>query len=88
MTTVKIYRNRRCENKYIELHDDGHRHHSLRQFMFWPASDRIPRPVKNLLGDRCLHRWRKGNLAELLEDYKEVNPEEKVYEMLLPQARG
>ena len=28
--------------------------------------------VKNLLGDRKLHRWRKGNLKELLEDYEEV----------------
>jgi hypothetical protein len=29
--------------------------------------------VRNLLGDRRLHRWRKNNLLELLEDYEEVN---------------
>ena len=29
--------------------------------------------VKNLLGDRCLHRWRKANLDELLSDYEEIN---------------
>jgi hypothetical protein len=28
--------------------------------------------VKNLLGDRRLHRWRIKNLKALLEDYEEV----------------
>lgn len=64
MTTIKIYRNKRNPNKKIEVHDDGHYHNSVRQFMYWNNG------VKNLLGDRYLHRWRKKNLNELLEDYE------------------
>lgn len=67
MTTVKIYRNKRNGNKYIEVHNDGHYHNTVRQYMHWKRSK-----VKNMLGDRCLHRWRIGNLRELLKDYEEV----------------
>lgn len=66
MTTVKVYRNKRNGNKYIEVHNDGHYHNTVKQFMAWSNG------VKNLLGDRRLHRWRKKNLTELLEDYQEV----------------
>lgn len=65
MTTVKIYKNRENPNKYIEVRNDGYYHNSVRQFMKWDNG------VKNLLGDKCLHRWRKENLANLLEDYEE-----------------
>lgn len=65
-TTIKTYRNKRNKNKYIEVHNDGHYHNSVKQFMKWSNG------VKNLLGDRCLHRWRKVNLNELLKDYKEI----------------
>lgn len=64
-TTIKVYRNKRNENKYIEVHNDGHYHNTVKQFMKWPNG------VKNLIGDRCLHRWRRNNLNELLEDYEE-----------------
>lgn len=67
MTTIKIYKNKRNPNKKIEIHNDGHYHNSVRQFMSWNNG------VKNLLGDRCLHRWRKKNLNELLEDYEPDN---------------
>lgn len=66
MTTVKKYRNKRNENKFIEVHNDGHYHNTVKQFMEWKNG------VKNILGDRRLHRWRKGNLMELLEDYQEI----------------
>lgn len=64
MTTVKIYQNRENPNKYIEVRNDGYYHNSVRQFMEWKNG------VKNLVGDRCLHRCRKGNLVSLLEDYR------------------
>ena len=64
---VKIYRNKRNPNKYLEVHNDGHYHNAVRQYMKWKNG------VKNLLGDRKLHRWRISNLKELLKDYKEVN---------------
>lgn len=35
MTTIKIYRNKRNSNKYIEVHNDGYYHNSIRQFMQW-----------------------------------------------------
>lgn len=66
-TTIKVYRNKRNKNKYIEVHNDGHYHNTVKQFMKWDNG------VKNLLGDRCLYRWRKANLDELLSDYEEIN---------------
>ena len=63
MTTIRVYRNKANHNKYIEVRNDGYYHNTVRQYMQWGE-------VKNLLGDRCLHRWRKGNLDTLLEDYE------------------
>ena len=60
----KIYQNKRNKNKYLEVHNDGHYHNAVRQYMQWENG------VKNLLGDRKLHRWRIGNLKELLKDYE------------------
>ncbi len=59
-----IYRNKRNENKYLEVHNDGHYHNSVRQYMKWSNG------IKNFTGDGKLHRWRIGNLKELLEDYE------------------
>lgn len=70
MTTVKIYVNKRNPNKKLEVHNDGHYHNSVKQFMHYENVG-----VKNFTGDRRLHRWRKQNLAELLEDYMEDIPE-------------
>lgn len=67
MTTKKIYRNKRNEHKFLEIRNDGHYHNTVRQFMFWKENG-----VKNLLGDRNLHRWKAANLKELLEDYELV----------------
>lgn len=67
MTTVKIYQNKKNKNKYLEVHNDGYYHNSLKQFMEWKNG------VKNFTGDRKLHRWRKPNLMELLVDYSLVN---------------
>lgn len=66
MTTVVFYRNKWNENKYVEVHNDGHYHNSVRQFMKWKNG------VKNLLGDRILHRWKISHLNELLEDYERI----------------
>lgn len=65
-TKTTLYQNKRNPNKYLEVHNDGHYHNTVRQFLKWPNG------VKYVTGDRKLHRWRIGNLKELLEDYKEV----------------
>lgn len=73
VTTIKIYRNKRNPNKYLEVHNDGHYHNSLKQYMFWsknPDGAVLSNPIKNVTGDRKLHRWRKENLNVLLEDYE------------------
>ena len=75
MTTIKTYRNKRNPNKYLEVHNDGHDHNSLKQYMFWsknPDGAVLSDPIKNVTGDRKLHRWRKENLNVLLEDYELV----------------
>lgn len=64
------------ELKHIEVHNDGHYHNSLKQYLYWERNvitgEPLPEPVKNITGDRRLHRWRKANLKELLEDYEPV----------------
>jgi len=78
MTTVKFYRNKRNENKYIEVHNDGHYHNSVRQFMLWSYRkwNTIQSFSKNFTGDGHLHRWRRKHLNELLDDYEPVTKEE------------
>ena len=75
MTMIKTYRNKRNPNKYLEVHNDGHYHNSLKQYMFWsknPDGTVLSDPIKNVTGDRKLHRWRKENLNMLLKDYELV----------------
>ncbi len=67
MTTITIYQNKRNSNKYLEVHNDGHYHNSVRQFLKWSNG------VKYFTGDRLLHRWRRESLNELLEDYIILN---------------
>lgn len=71
MTTIKIYRNKRNNHKYIEVHNDGHRHNTVRQYIETPIYIKGKKVslVRNYMGDGCLHRWRKENLSELLSDY-------------------
>ena len=68
MTTVKHYKNKRNEHKHLEVHNDGHRHNSVKAYM------QFPNGVRNDLGDRCLIKV--GNFQdiepELLEDYEEI----------------
>lgn len=73
MTTIAIYRNKRNKNKYIEVHNDGYHHNSVKQFMQWKKDhngNQLAKPIRNETGDRVLHRWKKANLMELLEDYE------------------
>lgn len=65
--TITTYQNKRNEHKFLEIHNDGHYHNSVRQYI------KCPNGVKNFTGDRFLHRWRRQNLNELLEDYILVN---------------
>ena len=62
-TVVKVYRNKRNVNKFLEVHSDGHYHNSVKQYLEWDNG------VKYETGDGRLHRWKKCNLNELLEDY-------------------
>ena len=68
-TEIKVYRNKRNENKYIEVHYDGY-HRTLRQYMQWKTEKGI---VKNILGDGKLHRWSAKDFKSLIEDYEECN---------------
>lgn len=65
-TIVTLFQNKRNSNKYIEVHNDGHYHNTVRQFLKWNNG------VKYLVGDGKLYRWRIDNLKELLEDYRKV----------------
>lgn len=71
---VKIYQNKRNKRKYIEVHNDGHYHNSVRQYIEYnqKVTGHKVGIIRNYTGDGKLHRWRKGNLNELLEDYMEV----------------
>lgn len=77
MTKIRTFRNKRNPNKFIEVHNDGHYHNSVKQYMYWETNvitgERLLKPVKNLLGDRKLHRLRKADLKSLLEDYEELS---------------
>lgn len=66
-TKINVYRNKRNRHKFLEIHNDGHYHNTVRQYMYWRATG-----VKNKVGDGTLHRWRKENLTELLSDYELV----------------
>lgn len=50
MTTIQVYRNRRNSNKYIEVHNDGHYHNSLKQYLYWERNvvtgEPLPKPVR------------------------------------------
>ena len=71
---VKTYQNKRNANKYLEVHNDGHYHNSVRQYLQHDQKvvGRRVGIIRNYTGDGRLHRWRKVNLKELLEDYVEV----------------
>lgn len=64
-TATLTYQHKGNPHKYIEVHFDGYGHRTVRQYLYWPATQ-----VKNFTGDGCLHRWSKANLAELLTDYR------------------
>lgn len=66
MTIIKLYKNKRNPSKCIEVHNDGHYHNSVQQYMMWING------VKNPMGDGHLHRWKRENLNTLLEDYELV----------------
>lgn len=65
-TKIQIFKNKRNPHKRLEIHNDDHYHNTVRAFMEFENG------VINLLRDKKLHRWKKGNLAELLEDYEEI----------------
>lgn len=66
-----MYRNKRNEHKYLEVHNDGHYHNSVVQFMRWDNG------VKNYIPFKRLCRWRIKNLKALLEDYELMQEREE-----------
>lgn len=64
-TKITVYRNKYNPNKYIEVHNDGYRHNTVRQYIKYGN-------VENLMGDKNLHRFPKKFLEVLLEDYEEI----------------
>ena len=74
MTTVSIYRNKSNPNKFLEVHNDGHYHNRVRQYLLWKYRKRgvLLSETKNYTGDGVLRRWRAENLRELLEDYDRI----------------
>ena len=81
MTTIKVYRNKRNEHKFIEVRNDGHSHNAVRQYIYTPATAHV-----GLTGDGMLHRWRKANLEELLEDYDYVGIGGLCYQKWFPSV--
>lgn len=67
MTTIKTYRNKRNPNKYLEVHNDGHYHNSLKQYMFWSknlagriaAGSKLRPLVHTIMKERKLPRTAK-----------------------------
>lgn len=64
--TITVYQNKYNNNKFIEVHNDGHRHYSVKQYMKWSSGK------TSLTGDGHLHRMSKSYLTELLKDYKAI----------------
>lgn len=67
MKRTEVYRNKRNENKYIEVVRYGSGNYYAVQFMRWGG-------IVNKLGSRtgCRSRFTKASLANILEDYVKV----------------
>lgn len=70
-TLIRTFVNKYNKHKFLEVHYDGYGHRTVRQYLYWPATN-----VKNMTGDGSLHRWHKENLLEILWDYEEVSRKE------------
>ena len=67
--TIYTYQNKRNKHKFLEVHNDGHYHNSVRQYIK-TENQHSPQYVGARFGRKAtLHRWRIANLDELLEDY-------------------
>lgn len=63
MITVIYYQNKENPYKFIELHNDGHYHNSVKQF--------ISKNGKHIVINPC-YRMKKKALMDLLKDYEEI----------------
>ena len=80
-TTVTHYSNKRNPHKHLEVHNDGHGHRSVKQYIKHTADDlrkEFPdkepyseEPIINTTGDGALHRMKKRDFTELANDYNE-----------------
>ena len=66
---IKTYRNKRNENKYIDIKHTNDRHYMWRQRMSWSNG------VTNYIGGHPkggFHRVRSSWFNQVMEDYEEV----------------
>lgn len=63
MTTVIYYQNKENPYKFIEVHNDGHYHNSVKQF--------ISKNGKHIVINPC-YRMKKKALMDLLKDYEKI----------------
>ena len=82
--SYQLYRNKRNENKYIEVKKTSDGHTWFRQFMYWNTPEGS---VKNYNASKTnrgrYHRVRLSTLDSILEDYEpveDVHTEEDVFE--------
>ena len=69
---IKHYRNKRNENKYLDVKHTNDRHYMWRQRMSWPNG------VTNYLGGLPKGGFRRQNVKwinQVLEDYEEIAQE-------------
>lgn len=67
--TIKTYRNKRNENKYLDVKHTNDRHYMWRQRMSWSNG------ITNYLGGHLkggFHRENMKTINEVLKDYTEV----------------
>lgn len=69
-----IYQNVKNAKKFLEVYKNGYGHVYVRQYVENSvySNDIMDSIHKNYTGNGKLHRCRKENLEELLEDYKKV----------------
>lgn len=78
---ILIYQNNRNNHKYLEIHKDNSYHFAVRQFLL-SYNPKLKKFVCNYVGDTFLHRMKKGDLLDILDDYHKYGYQEKIMKHL------
>lgn len=65
MTKIRTYRNKRNPNKFIEVHNDGHYHNSVKQYMYWEAKQISRNRAQLPCTRRQLYVWQSTTKLKL-----------------------